>query len=183
MLAPIPPAGRPCCHPSRRRRRRRPDPAQPARRPDGPACSHSTATQALTGSGGHHRTNAPTHAPAHLHHHARPAWICATPRSPARYADPRTIMRYDRARTNLDRPLTTSSPPSCPPALRPIGHPSWPVEQPDLLVVPRRAPRAPACGVGQLPRRIDGRTRRRPTDPSVPPSRPTSCGSFASAQA
>jgi integrase/recombinase XerD len=34
----------------------------------------------------------------------------------ARHADPRTTMRYDRARKNLDRIPTTSSPPSWPPA-------------------------------------------------------------------
>jgi integrase len=34
----------------------------------------------------------------------------------ARHADPRTTMRYDRARTNLDRPPTTSSPPTWHPA-------------------------------------------------------------------
>ena len=34
----------------------------------------------------------------------------------ARHADPRTTMRYDRARKNLDRHPTTSSPPTWPPA-------------------------------------------------------------------
>jgi hypothetical protein len=34
----------------------------------------------------------------------------------ARHADPRTTMRYDRARNNLDRHPTTSSPPTWPPA-------------------------------------------------------------------
>jgi integrase len=33
----------------------------------------------------------------------------------ARHADPRTTMRYDRARKNLDRHPTTSSPPTWPP--------------------------------------------------------------------
>jgi len=33
----------------------------------------------------------------------------------ARHADPRTTMRYDRARKNLDRHPTTSWPPTCPP--------------------------------------------------------------------
>jgi integrase/recombinase XerD len=32
-----------------------------------------------------------------------PAWISATPKSAARHADPRTTMRYERARNNLDR--------------------------------------------------------------------------------
>jgi hypothetical protein len=32
----------------------------------------------------------------------------------ARHADPRTTMRYDRARKNLDRHPTTSSPPTWP---------------------------------------------------------------------
>jgi integrase/recombinase XerD len=32
----------------------------------------------------------------------------------ARHADPRTTLRYDRARKNLDRTPTTSSPPTCP---------------------------------------------------------------------
>jgi len=35
----------------------------------------------------------------------------------ARHADPRTTMRYDRARQNLDRHPTTSSPPTWPPPL------------------------------------------------------------------
>jgi integrase/recombinase XerD len=34
----------------------------------------------------------------------------------ARHADPRTTMRYDRARKNLERHPTTSSPPTWPPA-------------------------------------------------------------------
>jgi len=34
----------------------------------------------------------------------------------ARHADPRTTMRYDRARKNLDRHPTTSSPPTWHPA-------------------------------------------------------------------
>jgi len=34
----------------------------------------------------------------------------------ARHADPRTTMRYDRVRKNLDRHPTTSSPPTWPPA-------------------------------------------------------------------
>jgi integrase/recombinase XerD len=38
----------------------------------------------------------------------------------ARHADPRTTMRYDRARKNLDRHPTTSSPPTWPPAPDPI---------------------------------------------------------------
>jgi site-specific recombinase XerD len=33
----------------------------------------------------------------------------------ARHADPRTTMRYDRARNKLDRHPTTSSPPTWPP--------------------------------------------------------------------
>lgn len=37
----------------------------------------------------------------------------------ARHADPRTTMRYDRARNNLDRHPTTSSPPTWPPAPKP----------------------------------------------------------------
>jgi integrase len=37
----------------------------------------------------------------------------------ARHADPRTTMRYDRARKNLDRHPTTSSPLSWPPAPEP----------------------------------------------------------------
>ena len=36
----------------------------------------------------------------------------------ARHADPRTTMRYDRARKNLDRHPTTFSPRTWPPALR-----------------------------------------------------------------
>jgi integrase/recombinase XerD len=43
----------------------------------------------------------------------------------ARHADPRITMRYDRARKNLDRPPTTSSPPTWPPAPNPdLGHSS-----------------------------------------------------------
>lgn len=43
----------------------------------------------------------------------------------ARHADPRTTMRYDRARKNLDRHPTTSSPPTWPPA--PERHPLVPM--------------------------------------------------------
>jgi integrase len=37
----------------------------------------------------------------------------------ARHADPKTTMRYDRARKNLDRHPTTSSPPTWPPEPEP----------------------------------------------------------------
>ena len=42
----------------------------------------------------------------------------------ARHADPRTTMRYDRARNQLDRHPTTSSPPTWPPAPDAHGSPA-----------------------------------------------------------
>jgi integrase/recombinase XerD len=50
----------------------------------------------------------------------------------ARHADPRTTMRYDRARTNLDRHRTTSWPPTCP-------------RQPDPPASPRFSPGETPC--------------------------------------
>jgi Phage integrase family len=49
----------------------------------------------------------------------------------ARHADPRTTMRYDRARTNLDRHPTTSSRTTLPPA--PVAeHPILPIRAPSI---------------------------------------------------
>ena len=70
-------SGSPSNRPRRRRPRPRFDPAQRPRRPDGPARGHPPAEAA-----GRHGGN---------------------PDPAARHADPRTTMRYDRARKNLDR--------------------------------------------------------------------------------
>ena len=53
----------------------------------------------------------------------------------ARHADPKTTMRYDRARNNLDRQPATSSPPAWPLAPR---------QQPMRVTSPRRPSAATA---------------------------------------
>lgn len=65
-----------------------------------------------------------THAPPHLRHHMLDAGVdLRDVQIAAHYADPRTTMRCDRARQNLDRHPTTSSPPH---GLRHLTSPAFP---------------------------------------------------------
>jgi integrase/recombinase XerD len=84
----------------------RADPAQQPRCPDGPARRHPPPAPARRRGRNPGHQGAPSYAPSHLRHdHAcfdagvdlRDVQIAA------RHADPRTTMRYDRARQNLDR--------------------------------------------------------------------------------
>ena len=82
-----------------------PDPAQQPRRPDGPARRHPPAP--------HPRRHAPDARLPPLHPHMLRHTYVTTMldagvdlrdvQIAARHADPRTTMRYDRARNNLDR--------------------------------------------------------------------------------
>jgi hypothetical protein len=88
----------------------------PARCADGPPLRDPTTATPSPGIGAAVAANAPAHAPAHLrHHYARCRRGFADVQIAARHADPRTIMRYDRARKNLDATRTTSSPRTWPP--------------------------------------------------------------------
>jgi len=79
------------------------DPAQPTRHPHGPAPRPPAALP------GRHRRSAPAEDPpayaaAHLRHTMLDAGVdLRDVQIAARHADPRTTMRYDRARKNLDR--------------------------------------------------------------------------------
>ncbi len=96
---------RPPSHrPRHRRKEHGSDPPDPTRHPDGPARRHPTATHPRQPRRGPTTADAPTHAPAHLrHHHARRRRRPTRRPDRRRHADPRTTMRYDRARKNLDR--------------------------------------------------------------------------------
>jgi integrase/recombinase XerD len=102
----FPPTGsRPRHRSGRGRPRVRTALAEPAGRADGPARRHPTPPTTRRHRWRAPAADAPAHAPAHLrHHHARRRRGPSrrTNRRPPR-PDPRTTMRYDRARKHLDR--------------------------------------------------------------------------------
>ena len=112
--------GRPGHRPRRRRPHRRADPAQPSRHPHGPQRRHPTPQASRRRGRG---TDARMH-PHMLRHTFVTTMLDAgvslrDVQIAARHADPRTTMRYDRARRNLDGHPTASSPPSWPPEPEP----------------------------------------------------------------
>ena len=97
---------RPGHRPGRRRPHPRAGPAQQPRQPDGPARGHPPARAGspqprASRPPGHTRTCSATPSSPPC---STQASTCAMPQIAARHADPRTTMRYDRARQNLDRP-------------------------------------------------------------------------------
>ncbi|MEK8106519.1 tyrosine-type recombinase/integrase [Micromonospora sp. M12] len=91
-------------------------PAQHPRSANGPTRRHSSAQA----PGPHRRDPDAEDAPHMLRHTFVTTMLDAgvslrDVQIAARHADPRTTMRYDRARKNLDRHPTTSSPPTWPP--------------------------------------------------------------------
>jgi integrase len=104
VLIPLPPAVAQGDRPGRRRPRPGAGSAQRPRRTDGPARGDPEAEA----GGGRGRDPYPADASAHAspyvrHHHARRRVSLRDVQIAARHADPRTTMRYDRARKNLDR--------------------------------------------------------------------------------
>ena len=101
VLVPLPPAVGPSDRPRRRRAHGRTDPAQPHRSPDGPPLRHPPAPRTRQ-----RRAASPLHRmhPHMLRHTYVTTMLDAgvdlrDVQIAARHADPRTTMRYDRART------------------------------------------------------------------------------------
>ena len=104
VLVPLPPAVARAIDRAVGDRDRRTDPAQPHRRPDEPALRHPPATR----TGSRRRPQARAMHPHMLRHTYVTTMLDAgvdlrDVQIAARHADPRTTMRYDRARKNLDR--------------------------------------------------------------------------------
>jgi hypothetical protein len=106
ILVPLPPAVARAIDRAIGSRARGADPAEYPRLPDGPARRHPSPAAPRRERRPPDRQGTPAHAPPHLHHdHASfdaGADLHDVPIA-ARHADPRTTMRYDRARNNLDR--------------------------------------------------------------------------------
>jgi len=104
VLVPLPPAVGRAVDKAIDNRTSRPHPAEHPRRPNRPARRHPPAAPPRRHRRCATAPDAPAHAAAHLrHHHARRRRRLRDVQIAARHADPRTAMRYDRARKNLDR--------------------------------------------------------------------------------
>ena len=105
VLVPLPPPVSRAIDPGHRPPGPRADPAEHPRRPDGPARGHPPPCATSPGGRRHPDVQgAPAHAPAYLVTTMLDAGVdLRDVQITARHADPRTTMRYDRARNNLDR--------------------------------------------------------------------------------
>ena len=104
VLIPLPPAVGRAIDRGSRLPSPRADPAQHPQNPDGPARRHPPPAAPCPGGRHPGHQGAPSHAPPHIVTTMLDAGVdLRDVQIAARHADPRTTMRYDRARQNLDR--------------------------------------------------------------------------------